>query len=88
MITLGILAAAAADVVLVELEDGWRYVICLQARAERRVQASCVVLVLCLTCLVVNKWLTIGLNDGLWLVNLVDGFKHLFNFPNDFGIVG
>lgn len=30
MITAGILAAAAADVFLVELEDGWRYAICLQ----------------------------------------------------------
>eukprot|EP00434_Breviolum_minutum_P026279 symbB.v1.2.023226.t1/scaffold2109.1/size89064/3 len=30
MITAGILAAAAADILLVELEDGWRYAICLQ----------------------------------------------------------
>ena len=34
MITAGILAAAAADVFLVELEDGWRYAICLQVAAE------------------------------------------------------
>ena len=30
MITLGILVAAAADVVLVEKDDGWRYAIGLQ----------------------------------------------------------
>lgn len=36
MITAGILAAAAADILLVELEDGWRYAICLQARKTAR----------------------------------------------------
>ena len=36
MITAGILAAAAADVVLVELDDGWRYAICLQVSKIRQ----------------------------------------------------
>ena len=36
MITAGILAAAAADILLVELEDGWRYAIYLQARKTAR----------------------------------------------------
>ena len=38
MITAGILAAAAADVFLVELEDGWRYAICLQVPEDLGIQ--------------------------------------------------
>ena len=38
MITAGILAAAAADVFLVELEDGWRYAICLQVAEDLGIQ--------------------------------------------------